>query len=440
MQAAVEEGHAHLSTPSTDQSYYVSKGGNDSTGNGSVGSPYLTVGKALTSITDASPTKKYNILVGPGDYAENLVLKANVFIQGSGPIATRITGTTLNINDATWNVAAADNRSGFQDITISATCTFDFTAQTNNTDGKLYFFNIRTAAAWTVTANNSINQLIVHDSQLFGTLTLNGMNTFLTGATWQSGNIVVNSSSIAGIPATLTVAGGRITGNITGTWTSNSAVTLNLAGLSIGPSTILTATGASCTVNANDGSLPVPANRSFTSSAVLTRLNDNFAGGLLSATTNVSVSAATAPSAGQALIATSSTVASWASVFTLVTSSTTATGDTTTTSGTDALINSMTVTPAAGTYLVLFNSSMVSNQAGATISTSYYVGGSQVAASLRKIIPFDGGTLSALNARGLMTLSEEIAVNGSQAIEVRWSTSGGTATCGPRSLNTIRTV
>lgn len=438
VQSAIEEARAFLSTPSIDQNYYVAKNGSDTTGNGSIGYPYLTIGKALTVITDSSPTKRYVITVGPGDYNENLVLKANIFIKGSGPISTRLTGTTLNINDATWNVAAADNRSGFQDMSVNPTCTFDFTTQTNNTDGKLYFFNIRNSGAWTLTANNAINQLIVQDSEIFGTTTLNGMNTYISATTWQSGNIVLNSSGAAGIPAILTLAGGSITGNITATWTSNQPVTLNLAGIAIGPSTVLTASGASCTVNAIHSSLPIPANRSFTSSAVLVRLNDNYALGLLSATTNVNCGSATAPTSGQVLTATSSTTAVWASPIVGTHSDTTATANATTASGTDAVITGMTVTPTVGTYLVMFSAAINSNNAGSTQTISFYVGGVQRADSVRKISPFDGGTLSALNASCGVAIQGIVTVTGSQAIAVEWSTNGGTAICGPRCLSIVQ--
>lgn len=111
----------------------------------------------------------------------------------------------------------------------------------------------------------------------------------------------------------------------------------------------------------------------------------------------------------------------------------------TTSSTTDALMDSMTVTPPqAGTYLVLFNTDVNSATAGAAISVSYYVAGVQVAASLRKIIPFDGGALSAGAARGIAALQDIIVVTGSQAIEVRWSISSGTATAAARSLITLR--
>lgn len=312
VQSAIEEVRGSFSTPSTGQAYYVSKDGSDSTGNGSIGRPYLTIGKAFTQITDSSPTKRYSIFVGPGDYNENLSIKANVFVHGSGPLATKLTGSTININEATWNVASADNRSGFQDISINNVATWDFTAQAGNDSGKLYFYNIRTGAAWTSTAQNAINQMIIQDSQLFGTTTQTGMSVFASGVTWQSGNIVVNSAPSAGIAATFTAVGGKILGNITGTWTSNAAVSLVLSGITISSTTILTATGSSCSVVANDGSLPIPANRTFTGSATLTRINDNYASGLLTATGQVDSASATAPLTGQSYVATSSTAAAWA--------------------------------------------------------------------------------------------------------------------------------
>lgn len=124
----------------------------------------------------------------------------------------------------------------------------------------------------------------------------------------------------------------------------------------------------------------------------------------------------------------------------LTVTETTSTTPVNTTSGTDVLMTSMTVTPVAGTYLVLFNTDLNSNNAGAAISISYYVGGAQLAVSQRKVIPFDGGALSAAAARGMGCLQSRITVNGSQAIEVQWSTSGGTATAANRSLITVRTA
>lgn len=438
VQSAIEEAKSFITTPTLDQDVYVTKQGNDTTGNGSIGLPYLTIAKAYTSITDSSPTKRYCIIVGPGDYAENLTIKANVFLRGSTPISTRITGSTININEATWNNSSNDNRSGFQDVSINNVATWDFTAQAGNTQGKLYFWNIRTGAAWTTTGLNAINQLIIQDSEMFGTTTFIGMTVFALSTAWQSGDIVVNSSAATGIPCVFTADGGMASGNITATWTSNSGVTLNLAGMSVTTSTILTATGTSCIINASSGSIPIPANRTFTSGATLVRVNDDYATGLISATTNVTTSAATAPTAGQVLIASSSTVAAWGPATLLTAGEVNATASATAGTGADALLTGMTVTPVAGSYLVWFSCDINSVTSGVVVSVSIYVGGSQKADSLRKVMPFAGGTLTAGSQRTGVETNGLVTVNGSQAIEIRWSASAGAPTAAARTLNYLR--
>lgn len=115
-----------------------------------------------------------------------------------------------------------------------------------------------------------------------------------------------------------------------------------------------------------------------------------------------------------------------------------ATASATAGTGADALMTTMTVTPAAGTYLVNFSCDITSNTSGAAISVSIYVGGSQKADSLRKIIPFSGGTLTSGNARGFCGTNGLVTVNGSQAIEIRWSASSGTNTTAARTLNYLR--
>lgn len=115
-----------------------------------------------------------------------------------------------------------------------------------------------------------------------------------------------------------------------------------------------------------------------------------------------------------------------------------ATANATTTSGTNALLTGMTSTPPIGTYLVIFSAAVNSNSAGATVSLSLFNNGTQKADSVRNISQFDGGALSATSASGGVDINGIVTVNGSQAIEIRWSTSGGTATCGPRTMTLLK--
>lgn len=109
----------------------------------------------------------------------------------------------------------------------------------------------------------------------------------------------------------------------------------------------------------------------------------------------------------------------------------------TTTSGTDALLTTMSITASAGTYILWFSTSITSNNAGAAITVSLYNNGTQDASTVMKISPFDGGTLSATTARGGVSINRTITVV-SGATQIRWSTSGGTATCGPRVMTMLR--
>lgn len=114
----------------------------------------------------------------------------------------------------------------------------------------------------------------------------------------------------------------------------------------------------------------------------------------------------------------------------------TATGSTTTTSGSDVLINSMTATPPAGTYLVWFNTTLRSNSNNQTVTVSIYSGGSQVAESSRQCSPqfTSGGLGGAPSLDFPIATGARVTVNGSQAIEARWRTTGGTATALQRTL------
>jgi len=100
---------------------YVSKGGNDNTGDGTMNSPFATIPKAMTSIVDAAPTNRYSIMVGPGDYIESLSLKANVMVIGVNPIVVHIGSSEsfIDIDDPTWSVSG-DHRSGFERVSLVA--------------------------------------------------------------------------------------------------------------------------------------------------------------------------------------------------------------------------------------------------------------------------------------------------------------------------------
>lgn len=125
----------------------------------------------------------------------------------------------------------------------------------------------------------------------------------------------------------------------------------------------------------------------------------------------------------------------------LLVTSVSATSSTTTTSTTDILINTMTITPAAGTYMVWFHTTLQSNSNNANIFASIYSGGVQSSGSELGATPqFQGGLTPSLNVLVPITLVNTVIVNGAQAIEARWRITAGTATAGTRTLQILRVL
>ena len=114
----------------------------------------------------------------------------------------------------------------------------------------------------------------------------------------------------------------------------------------------------------------------------------------------------------------------------------TATASTSTTSTTYTQINSMTVTPVAGTYMVSFSSSMDTSSGSADCNYAIHKAGTAITESERDL-GFDGGGPTggfrcAAHSQCIVT------VNGSDVIDVQWKTSTGTVTAVERSLLLIK--
>lgn len=109
----------------------------------------------------------------------------------------------------------------------------------------------------------------------------------------------------------------------------------------------------------------------------------------------------------------------------------------TTTSATDVVITGMTVTPPAGTYLVIFSTWLTHSTGNATVTISIYSGGTQSANTIRTTLPFTGAVGGANNGVGLST-NGIVTVNGAQAIATEWHTSAATATAHNGSMDILK--
>jgi hypothetical protein len=98
---------ANGTTLKLDEAIYVAKNGNDSTGNGSMGTPFLTIAKALTLCNNNSIGS--TIYVMPGVYEENLTFSnLNVSIIGSGTTVGQQQNTSL-IGNHTYACSSGTN-------------------------------------------------------------------------------------------------------------------------------------------------------------------------------------------------------------------------------------------------------------------------------------------------------------------------------------------
>lgn len=111
-----------------------------------------------------------------------------------------------------------------------------------------------------------------------------------------------------------------------------------------------------------------------------------------------------------------------------------ATGEVQTTSTNDVLLQNMTITPPAGTYLVFAFAQPRHNNSNGKTWYSIYAGGTQVSNTLYDVDR--GGNQG--DVHGAYNMSCEVTVNGSQAIDIRWRSQSGTARTFGRYLTLIR--
>lgn len=122
----------------------------------------------------------------------------------------------------------------------------------------------------------------------------------------------------------------------------------------------------------------------------------------------------------------------------LLTSTVSAQTTVTTTSATPAVYGSMTLTPIAGNYLVAFDTYVQSTAGGNSITTGLYIAGTVVATSPRTI-QFPTATLIDSGYPFYIGIQGQIiTVNGSQTVDIRWSTNGGTASGFDRTLTLVK--
>jgi len=182
--------------PANAHQIYVTKAGNDTTGDGSILNPYLTIGKAFSRITTSSYVNIYAVMVGPGNYTEtSLAFPVWTWLIGSSIDNVRITDTSHNINVAP-NVASwvsTDARGGMSNIFLvgSTGIVGNFQALTGSTGAdtaSLFWENVIVGTGGNVVlTQRGSDQIDMQNCQFFGTYTAHSstnslINCYIDGA------------------------------------------------------------------------------------------------------------------------------------------------------------------------------------------------------------------------------------------------------------------
>lgn len=129
------------------QEVYVSKSGNDATGDGSSNNPYLTIEEAISNISDSASTKPYIIKVSPGVYSENpLSLPIYTVLIGSGDESTYIEALNVNADLITLSESSGLNSVTISGVTNTSNCLLRL-SNTTATNGRQIMQNIRFSSA-----------------------------------------------------------------------------------------------------------------------------------------------------------------------------------------------------------------------------------------------------------------------------------------------------
>jgi hypothetical protein len=228
--------------PAATQQVFVNKGGNDATGNGTQGSPYLTLTKAMSTILDAAAAKQYSIQIGPGSYNDNVAMKSFVTLDGIDPSTVTLTGT-LSL-DAGF---AANGFLGLVNVTVSLAQVIAWGAIAG---AQLGLDHVSFASDLTVSGGGSASSITAIDTQFSGNLSVADANVVSLGC-FVTGNVAYTSPNFAILWKSY---GDAFAGNVTETETVPHAISMVLVASSVKGS--LNLSGAAAGYQGTAGGIP----------------------------------------------------------------------------------------------------------------------------------------------------------------------------------------
>ena len=179
---------ANVSTvdSSSIHAVFVAPDGNDSTGDGSVINPYQTIVHALATITTASGTNPFNIVLVGGQYNETLSINLKPFVNVVSFSKNTIINNTSSIGlDAIWNVTT-NGITNINNITVVNSVNLNFSAVTGATGSLIVINNLKVLGTLTLNGNTNPTITLMYNSYI--------VNLVMNNITLQSfGNYYVTS-------------------------------------------------------------------------------------------------------------------------------------------------------------------------------------------------------------------------------------------------------
>ena len=205
--------------PSLEYTVFVGKNGNDGTGDGSIGKPFLTVQAAMdyawTTYVQpigpqpAPPFTRPCVFVSAGTYDDGpLVLPPQICVMGEGFNHSRITGDWTI--DARWSnyvpppppfppsgtQVPDDMRSSWINVGLFGQVNIDFNA-VGSDEGKLYALGCRFAGNVSIAekrTNPVSNQIMLTTCQFLADVTLVGIPTLLVDCLTSGGTVFITQA------------------------------------------------------------------------------------------------------------------------------------------------------------------------------------------------------------------------------------------------------
>src|SRR5579859_295812 len=242
--------------------------GSDTTGSGSAINPYATVGKALSTITTASNTQRYSIMVsGITTESATVTLKPWVNIIGTGFVATRLLGVTTftfgtNFNNTAsanvvikslstngnWSLAPTGTGTNFvyfDDVLLGGSISYTGRTSVANSDN-IIFANSTPGGAVTISDVNVTSFNSEYGGDITSTISGTHTITYLSQADSLNN---INITTAGGVLNTFLAAADVILGTVTVTGTGakfsydpvsypQTAISLITGGTAVTPNTI----------------------------------------------------------------------------------------------------------------------------------------------------------------------------------------------------------